>query len=67
MTKLIEVLKYAKFIAAAIGGILTNVIVALPVVPDWLAIVSSVVTAIAVLVIPNLTTDDNVPGEHEAE
>jgi hypothetical protein len=67
MTKIIEVLRYAKFIAAAVGGILTSVIVTLPVVPDWLAIVSAVVTAVAVLAIPNLTGADDSPGEHVAE
>lgn len=67
MSKLFEALKYAKTIAALVGAVLTSVIVTLPEVPVWLAVVSSIVTAIAVYVIPNATGDSGDAGEHVAE
>lgn len=62
MTKILE---YAKGIAALVGAVLTSVIVVLPEVPLWLAVVSSIVTAVAVYAIPNAQPD--VQGEHVAE
>lgn len=61
-----KILQYAKAIAALIGAVLTSVIVILPEVPLWLAIVSAVVTAVAVYAIPNASLDD-APGKHVAE
>lgn len=60
-----EILTYAKSIAALLGAVLTSVIVILPEVPLWLAIVSAVVTAVAVYAIPNASGDAG--GEHVAE
>ena len=65
MSKILEALKYAKAIAALIGAVLTSVIVTLPEVPLWLAVVSSIVTAVAVYAIPNASAD--AQGEHVAE
>lgn len=50
-----KVLAYAKALAGFVGAILTSVIVMLPEIPLWLAIVSAVVTAVAVYVVPNKT------------
>lgn len=56
-----KILEYAKGLAASIGGALTAVLVGLPLidveVPKWLAIVSLVITSVAVIVIPNKVTD----------
>lgn len=63
-----QILAYAKAIAALLGAVLTSVIVILPEVPLWLAIVSAVVTAVAVYVVPNASLEvDDTPGEHVAE
>jgi hypothetical protein len=54
-------LVYAKGYAASIGGVLTLVVIGLPAlgiaVPIWLAIVTLVVTSIAVIAIPNEITE----------
>ena len=60
-----KILEYAKSIAALLGAVLTSIIVILPEVPLWLAIVSAVVTAVAVYAIPNASPD--AQGEHVAE
>lgn len=61
-----KILEYAKSIAALLGAVLTSIIVILPEVPLWLAIVSAVVTAVAVYAIPNASPAD-AQGEHVAE
>ena len=61
---MLKALEYAKAIAALLGAILTSVIVVLPEVPMWLAIVSAIVTAVAVYAVPNA---DPAQGEHVAE
>lgn len=62
-----KILESAKAIAALVGAILTSVIMTLPDVPLWLAVVSSVVTAIAVYVIPNAEKAVEDSGDHAAE
>lgn len=58
-----SILVYAKGLAASVGSILTAIIVGLPAigveVPQWLAIVSVVVTAVAVVVIPNKVSEQD--------
>lgn len=44
---------YAKFVVGVVGAVVTTLLQVLPQPPDWLVIVSSVVTALAVYVVPN--------------
>lgn len=47
---------YAKFVVGILGAIVTTLLEVLPQPPDWLVIVSSVLTAVAVYVVPNAST-----------
>ena len=62
MTNLVpaKIAPYLKFAVGLAGAIVTSLLVALPQPPHWLAIVSSVVTAVSVYFVPN----DN--GDKEA-
>lgn len=62
-----KLFEYAKAIAALLGAVLTSVIVTLPEVPLWLAIVSAAVTAVAVYVVPNAVPEDDTTGKHVLE
>lgn len=44
---------YAKFVVGLVGAIVTSVLAVTPDPPSWLVVVSSVVTAVAVYVVPN--------------
>jgi hypothetical protein len=54
---------YAKTVIATLGTILATVSLSVD-LPDWVAVVLSVLTALGVYAQPNETPD--VPGRHEA-
>lgn len=49
--------QYAKFVVGLAGAIVTSLLAVLPQPPHWLVIISSVVTALVVYVVPNSAAD----------
>ena len=49
---------YAKLVMALAGAIVTTLLAAFPEPPRWLTIVSALVTALAVYVVPNATASE---------
>lgn len=58
----VRILTYAKGVAASVGGAITAIVIGLPLLgvetPTWLAIASLVVTAVAVIAVPNKPTEE---------
>lgn len=44
---------YLKFVVSVVGAVVTSLLAVLPQPPHWLVVVSSVLTALAVYVVPN--------------
>ena len=51
---------YAKAILAALGAVVAALILALPAVPDWLTVASSILTALGVYAQPNAADTSSV-------
>lgn len=52
---------YAKLVMALAGAIVTTLLAAFPEPPRWLTIVSALVTALAVYVVPNAAAPEPEP------